>query len=1113
MKTCLVAHFRRALAAAFLCSLVSVLPPVAGQTVTGTIVGTVYDETGALVPKATVVVTHTATNTARRLQTNERGDYIATSLRPGDYRVAAEQAGFKRTVIENIELLVDQTVRVDLTLRVGELIETVEVTTAPPTVESETSSVGQVIDTHQMVNLPLKNRSFFGLALLSPGVTPQQPGSFVGNRRPTPGGLSAPAFQVGGGRETSNGYLMDGVDAQDPHYLTPSMFPSVDAIQEFKLQTNAYSAAFGRFAAQVNVTTRSGTNELHGSAYEFLRNDKLDAPNFFDNFAGIGKAPLRYNQFGGTLGGPVVIPGLYKGKDRTFFFISYEGTRLRRGKTAQASVPTEAQKSGDFSRLGFRNNKPIFDPATTRPDPIGKSNIRDPFPGNRIPQSRFTDFARLMLPFYPSPVRETATGNNFFTSLSDPSDNNQVLTRFDHHFSGSHNLSVRYSFFDGTEGIKSAIPLSGRFNDVRTQNLALSWTHIRSPATLNELRLGYNRPTYLILQEGAFERDFARELGLKNLLADPIGWGLPGVAPTGFSSLGIGDANPTTQVSNVYQIVDHVTLIRGSHNIKLGGEGRKTNYNDRSERQIRGQFSFTGVMTANPAASADTGVSLADVILGLPLTATGSSTSLSGNFNGFSYAFFVQDDWKVNPKLTLNLGVRYELNTRYSDVQDRLSMVDYWTPGGRILLAGSSRAYIPGTGIVDGPETPRGLVPTDTNNWGPRVGFAFRPFGDNRTAIRAGYGIFYSMIELQDLRTWVRNPPHGEVIGLRSNQNGNSADPDVLRIWELFPAKGAPASRPNVFGPTPDYPDQYYQQWNFTIQQELPGRTLLEVGYIGSKGTRLIQRFNANQANLPDPDNITPILSRRPFPLFGNTIRIGDPGANSTYHGGILRLERRFAGGFSFLGSYTWSKSLDGASRIDDQPRDIRNRSLHKGRSEFDIRHRAVISGTWDIPVGPGKRYLSGAGRLGHLVGGWQLNGILSARSGFPFDVTVQGDVCVCGAANQLANLVGDPRKGFNRSREQWFNTAAFATPRRGTLGNSGRNILDGPGSWELDFSVFKNIPIKERVRLQFRGEFFNIFNHTRFSNPNSQVGNPNYGIIQGAADPRIVQLALKLLW
>ncbi len=1045
--------------------------------------------------------------------TDSSGDYTVTQLKPGFYKFSAEAKGFKKTVTSEIELLVNQTARVDLTLQVGEVSESVEVTAAPPLVASETSSVSQVIDSRQMADLPLKGRSFYTLAVLAPGTVPTAPNSFVASRRPMPGGLNAPAFNVGGAREKSNGYLIDGVDAQDPHYLTPSFFASVDAVQEFRLETNAFSAEFGRSAAQVNATTKSGANEYHGSAYHFFRNDALDATNFFDNRNARGKAPLRYNQFGATFGGPLSVPKLYEGRNRTFFFVNYEGTRVRRGRTGQLSVPTAEQRAGDFSQIGFRNNRPIYDPATTRPNPSGSGNIRDPFAGNRVPAARIGDFAKTVLALYPQPTVNTATGNNYFAGLSDLSDNNQGIARLDHRFNDRNSVFYRFAIFDGPQSNKSPIDNGGSTTDVRTYNMAFNYVRSFSSSVINELRMGYNRPTYLILQDGSYGTDYATLLGIKNLLRDPIAWGVPAVSLTGFTGIGSG-LNPTTQVSNVYHLVDHVSVIRGSHTLKTGIDFRKTNYNDRSENSARGSFGFTGVMTAIPG-STSTGVSVADLLLGNPITASGSATSLAGNFNGFTYAFFVQDDWRVNRRMTLNLGLRYELNTRYSDVQNRLTLFDTAYPGGRLLIAGGSQAWIPASApaVVDsGTQTPRGLLPNDANNWAPRIGVAFRPYGDGRMAIRASYGLFYEIVELQDVRTFVRNPPFGEVIALRGDANANSNSPSALRVTDLFPERGSPRSRPGIFGPYDEYRDPYYQQWNVTVQRALRGDMALEAGYIGSKGTRLAQRLNLNQARLDaDPSRPTPILSRRPYPLFGDTIRLTDNGANSTYHAGFVKLERRYSSGFSYLGSYTFSKALDASSLIDDQPRDIYNLRLNKSRSGYDIRHRIVASGSYELPFGKGKRYMNSNTAADLILGGWQANTIAQWRSGFAFSVLSGLDTCNCAAAGQTAQQIGDPSSGFTKSIDRWFNTSAFARPATGTFGSSGRNILDGPAQISFDVSLFKSFRFREQIVLQFRAEAFNAFNNTGFNQPGGTVGTPTYGVIQGAADPRVIQLALKL--
>jgi hypothetical protein len=1079
------------------------------QNVTATLVGTVTDPSGATVADATVTVVQPARDFTRTAQTDALGNYSLPLLPPGTYRLSAEKPGFKRADVSEFTLQVDQTARVDITLTVGSLTETVSVVAAAPLVASETSSVGQVIDETQIQQLPLNGRSFYNLVLLSPGTVPTMPSSFIAGNHATPGQLSVPAFYVGGAREKSNGYLVDGVDAQDPHFMTPSLYPSIDTIQEFKLQTNAYSAEYGHFAAQVNVATRSGTNQMHGSLYEFMRNDALDAASFFTNFSGLKKSPLKYNQFGGTVGGPVEIPKLYRGNNRTFYFLSWESTRIRRGSTAQLAVPTAEQRNGDFSRLGFRGNQQIFDPSTTRS--VNGVIARDPFPGNAIPADRLTAFGSMIMSYFPLPSSNVSSGNNYATGLNALSDADQFMGRVDHRFNDSNSLFVRYSIMDGNLTSPAAIPLNGSSTDARTQNLAMNFVHILNSSAVYELRIGYNRPFYLNLQNGANGANIAAQLGLRNLLDEPIAYGVPTISITNISGLGAGTFIPTTQRTNSYQLFQDMNLTRGKHSIKAGADLRKLNYNDLTERQQNGQLGFTGGLTANPTAASTTGVALADALLGLPLSASGSSVSLAGAYNGFSYGFFAQDDWKLSRRITLNLGVRYELTPRMTEKLDHLSSFDRNYPGGRVLLSGLSKAYIPGVGITDGPYTPRGLVPTDTNDWGPRVGIAIRPFNSNQTAIRAGYGIFYDMIELQDLRTWTRNPPYGAIMSLQSEQNGNTSSASVLKVTSLFPAQGSAQAQPSIYSPGDKYVDPYYQQWNFDIQHQLGSSLLLDVGYIGSKGTHLARRLLVNQARLDaDPARPTPLLSREPYPLFGTTIRLTDNDANSSYHALIAKAEKRFARGLSFLVSYTYAKTLDSGSLIDDNPRDIYNLNLDKGRASFDIRQRAVFSVNWELPFGKGKAFAT-KGIAAAVAGGWQLNTITALRSGFPYSVAASGDACNCGASNQKAQQVGDPESGFEQSRLKWFNTAAFAQPARGSFGSSGRDILSGPAEQTVDLSVFRTFQPLERVRLQFRGEFFNLLNHTNFALPGSQVNSTSYGIIQSASSSRNIQLGLKL--
>src|SRR6266446_6428228 len=536
-----------------------------------------------------------------------------------------------------------------------------------------------------------------------------------------------------------------------------------------------------------------------------------------------------------------------------------------------------------------------------------------------------------------------------------------------------------------------------------------------------------------------------------------------------FSGYGLV-ADPNGQLTNLYQIINHATLIRGAHNFKFGADLRKTNFNDVGDRNARGSLTFTGALTADPQNRSRTGVSLADMLLGLPLSANGSSTPLAGNYNSFGYYFFMEDDWKISSRLTLNLGLRYELDTRFEEVQNRISYFDRSFPGGRLLLAGTSQAFIAPNTLTSGPSTPRGLFPADKKDWGPRFGLAFRPFNNSRTAIRAGYGIFYTMADGQTERQLERNPPGAAIAAVSADQDANSTGPNAIRVADLFPATGTPASRPLIYTDIGFKPASYIQQWNLTIQQSLPGNTVVELGYLGSKGTHLIAYTQGNQAPLDaDPSHPTLLISRQPFPLWGASLRTTQASVNSSYQAAFVKVERRLSHGLSFLTHFTFSKDLSTVSDINESAANFYNLRVDRGRSLNDIGRNALVANTWEIPVGPGKSVLT-AGPLSKILGNWMTSSIVSLRGGFPFGVQASGDVCNCSlSGDERAQQVGDPRSGFTQSRVKWFNTAAFIQPRQGTFGNSGQHILSGPGSADVDFTLFRIMRFRERASVQIR--------------------------------------------
>jgi TonB dependent receptor len=487
---------------------------------------------------------------------------------------------------------------------------------------------------------------------------------------------------------------------------------------------------------------------------------------------------------------------------------------------------------------------------------------------------------------------------------------------------------------------------------------------------------------------------------------------------------------------------------------------------------------------------------------------------LRGNFNSVGFYPFVQDDWKVSRNLTLNFGLRYEINSRYVEVLNRQSYFNRNYPGGELLLAGTDMAFIAPNTFITGPSTPRGLFPANKNDWGPRFGLAFRPFGDNRTAIRAGWGIFYSQVDGQAVRQLERNPPNGAITSLTADPNENSSAPGAITVANLFPAVGTPASLPTIYTDIGARDDPSIQQWNLTIQRQLLAGSLLELGYMGSKGVHVVYYEEGNQATLDvNPANPTPILSRRLFPLWGSGMRTTGGDGVSSYNAAFVKLEKRLSSGLSFLAHYTFSKSLDYSSQVNEQTRDMFNPRLSYGRSLFDITDRFVFSSTYELPVGQGKSFLSSPGVANHILGNWQMNTIITLQSGFPFPVSVPGDSCNCGASSQTAQQVGAPWSGFTQSRLEWFNTAAFALPVVGTWGTSGRNILSGPWQDTVHLSLFKVVAIRENIKLQIRGEFFNLFNRVNFGQPGSTVGSPTFGVISSANDPRIIQLALRMVF
>ena len=1043
------------------------------QTHRGSVRGTVYDANLAAVRGAQIELTRQETGSLRVTTSGDEGEYALSSLQPGSYRLTVTATGFA-TFPQEFVLAVNQELRLDVQLEIAAISDPypIEIITSATELKKDSASVGTVIENRQIEGLPLDGRNFYELSLLVPGAVPAAQGS-AGSVR---GDF---AFSVNGAREDSNNFLLDGVYNVDPKLNTFGVRPPVDAIREFENLTSTYDASFGRSAgAQVNVVLKSGSNDFHGSVYVFHRNGALDARNYF---APADQPDPKYirNQFGFAVGGPLA-------KDRTFFFVDYEGTRSREGITRITNVPTLAERTGDFSQSLF--GAPL-DPFTGQP-----------FSGGRIPDQRINSVGRRIAALYPLPNRN-APFANFVSSPTQRDRNDHFDVRIDHLLSRRSSLAFRYSLgdrnlFEPFAGSGFSL-VPGYGNDVtrRSQNAMISETHVFSPDFVNDLRFAFNRVATAVRQEGA-GTSINRSVGLADLSSNPRDLGLTFITVTGFSPLGHEGNNPQNSVTNTFQILDTATYTVRDHLFKFGADVRFVQQNAFRDVQSRGliQFSPFGQITGN---------ALGDLLLGFPLLTGGARVDNAQHLRSNSYNFFVNDSYRVHPRLTLSLGLRYEYNTPAVDAFDRANIYDQST--GNLVAVGTS-------------GVPRSGYESDRNNFAPRVGFAWTVRESGNTVVRGGFGIYYDQSPLAPGEALYFNKP-------------------FFDFNLFFSLPGLPLTLDNPFPsffpfPLPDSAlaiqrdlrTPYMQHWNLNVQQQLGRSRVLEIAYVGSKGTKLLSARDINQ---PPPSILPPGLPfvPRPNPLFDD-ITLLESRASSNYHSLQARLQQRLDFGLALLGSYTWSKSIDDASNFftsagdPNFPQNSYDVRAERGRSNFDVRHRLSVSYSYDLPFGKGRAFLADRGWLSTLLTGWQTFGIVSLQSGRPFTVALLQEIDNSGTgrsalgfgANDRPNLIADPSLS-NRSPQLWFNRSAFVFPPPGTFGNAGRNILDGPGFQNVNASLLKNTRLSERFSLQFRAEAFNLFNHPNFNLPDNFLGSPTFGQITSARDPRHLQFGLKLLF
>jgi hypothetical protein len=1072
------------------------------QVTTATITGTVADQDGAVVPGTQITVSNELTGFSRTATTDGDGTYVVPQLPPGEYTVAAEKTGFSRAVLSNITLQVAQVARVNLVMTVGSTSQTVLVSTETPLVQTDNSEVGQVIEHRQVAGLPLNGRFFLQLALLTPGVVENAGGTPAQNLAGTQG----PQLSISGNRQDANSYTIDGVSGQDFLYNTLAVSPVVDAIQEFKVQSSLSSVQWGgQGGGFVNIVTRSGTNRLHGSAWGYLRNDKLNSRNYFDD-PNRPVPPYKQHQYGGTIGGPIL-------KDRTFFFGSYEGLQIRQTLTGLFSVATLQMRQGDFS--AYAANPALA--AQVPRDPLTGL----PFPNNRIPQNRINNATRILMErLLPAPTDSNPNqlSNNFLGTPLRIVDSNQFSIRGDHRIGQSDSLFGRFLYLKrtGTEPFPQQqfvaggtnLPGYGTHLNADAKSLALGYTKSLSPTTVTDFRFGYNQISGGTVAQ-ALGEDYGALTGIQGLTTDPVEIGPPFINISGFNPFGPGGGNLRNNKS--YEFRSNTTLLRGRHSFDFGAGVLSHTFEPLTSGR-RGSFTFNGFLTGN---------AFADFLLGIPQTASntfGESTITRSKSKEFN--LYIGDKVRISPRFTLDLGLRYDYKSPWKEVDGRmailklnpLQLVIPSSDGqfiGQDFLNSTTFASVNARIPIVGSEAagyPEGLIEPDRNNFSPRIGFAWSPFKDRNIVVRGGYGLFYSFIPLWVpwLGSFSNRIPFVES---RATQNFQPA----LRLpIETSLTAAAGAATYSFFSTHNEFRTPYIQQITLGTQYSPSNDWVFEVRWNFTKGTKL---YTSEYFNFPAVQG-SPLT--RPFTaLTAGSIFIGNQGF-STYHSGTFRGEKRFSNGFNVSGSYVWSRAIDNDSLMaSTTTSNLRQRpaaSDLRGLSSFHVSHRFVANYRFELPFGRGRRWLATAdGLTGKLVEGWYITGITTMQTGLPFTVNIGQDRCGTGVANCRPNQIRDanlPRG--ERTVTRWFDTSAFVLQPVNTYGSAGRSTIYAPGIHTWDVSFGKETSLMEGHSLRLQIDLFNAFNSSQWGIPQRIIDAPGFGTIQRAGDPRLVQLSIK---
>jgi hypothetical protein len=1029
---------------------------LAAQTTTGAIAGSIYDSSGAAIPGCKVVAIAINTGVSHAAESNGSGYYMIPSLPPGIYKVTATATGFALTSTQlNVEL--SNTASFDFRLDPGSVSQTVEVSAAASALQLNTTDhqVDSLLASGSIENLPSAGRNLFQTLQSLPNVAPfQNAAGPVSNFRTTTNSLS-----IGGSASGNTTFLQDGVTNIAMLTKTANFQPPIEATQEVSVIQNGASARFDE-PSVVNVVTKSGSNGFHGRLYDYFQNDALNTVGYFK----APKPPLRYNQFGANIGGPVI-------RNKLFFFFDYSGLRNSAGTTLRAYVPTQAERAGDFSADAFT----IYDPSTYN----ASTGTISPFPGNIIKANRISNFASQYMAYFPLPTGSSVPGSNFEKTTSNTSTYDSFLGRLDY------TIGPRDSIYGAYERTNprivnpsfSAGPIFTYVNTQAAQNAYVQETHTFRSNVVNISRFGYNASDINFRFTGS--DNYVSLFGLQNLDPQPSQYQPPQVSFSSHTGLG-NAASPQGALQRLFEFADEVDMVLGKHSLYFGGTLDRLTLNGSWGIWNNGQFTFNGQYTSNHAAKLSGGSDIADLLLGFPSVAEGGTGVTAADFRQWNVLPYFQDDWRISKRLTLNMGLRTDFYQSPSDANGYSNVYDLPT-----------NTNYPGT-----------FRQTYTNI-APRAGFAYAL---GNTAIHGGYGIYYSPFQYNQLQFLLVNPPN---FHLQLNTYSFNNPTPVTNTFVSNPTLSAQApftiqlnmKTPNV------------QQWNLSVQHSFGSQWVASLSYLGNKSTHLQIRNNPNQASLPaDPTHITPIQSRRPYSYVGDVFQISSIGYGN-YNALASELRRNFAHGFSLSTSFVWSKSLDALNNGASTPQYGPDVASEYGLSDFNPSKVFKISGIYQLPFGHGRQFVNKGGWTSQLIGGWQASGILFVQSGLPFNVTPTDLSNTGGYHSVRANQLCDGSRPSGQSITRWFNTSCYVQPGVGQFGNERRDNLIGPRKTNLDFSFFKSFSLPETTSLEFRADLFDALNHPQPGNPVASVNSPSYGAITSIPGSRVVQLALKFIY